>query len=419
MRNGPTCSQDVAPVDLDPPAAPFPDGSFDLVVADASWIWTERLFAPLSDMGIRVLMLKACDWRTARARGIPIRDWNRPLRQLGPYRWEHSLVLPPGWMKSYPRLGMRPLARAVRAWQDSLHQPRPLALAISYPHYLYLRDRLKPSALLYYNMDDYALYWRSRADAVRRLERQAVLQADLSVFCARIRARELAAQVPEAANRIIHLPHGAPHRSIPLRPLHRPSTPPPDLARLPGPRLGFVGSLEDRIDWRLIEQTARAFPTSSLVLIGQEPAPAPSEPWYRDYLRAASLPNVHRLGWKSQAEIGDYISAFDVCLIPYRADHPFNRVACPTKVMDYMATTRPVVSTALPECALYRHLFDVESSDEAFLESIRRIVINDGDDGRAARRWNLARISTWEHTSARLLERFESAIQSSRSHSAA
>ena len=403
-------SQDVAPNELEPfPTAPA-EGGFDLVVADASWVWTERLFAPLAEMGVRVLMLKACDWRTARSHGIGIRHWNTPLRQVAPNWWERSLVLPPGWMKTYPRWGMRPIASAVRGWRDSLVERRPLALAISYPHYLYLRDQVRPDALMYYNMDDYSLYWPSRAEAVRRLERQAVLEADLSVFCARVRAEELATEVPSSADRIIHLPHGAPRRHIPSGPLHRPSAPPPDLALLPGPRLGFVGTLEDRIDWPLIEQTARAFPTGSVVLIGQEPSPAPGEAWYRDYLRAASLPNVHRLGWKPQSEIGAYMAAFDVCLIPYRVDHPFNRAACPTKVMDYMATTRPVVSTALPECRLYSHLFDVESTDEDFLEAIRRIVVRDGDDDRAARRWTQARMSTWERTAERLLERFERAI---------
>jgi glycosyltransferase involved in cell wall biosynthesis len=403
-------SLDAATADFDPFPSGMPEGAFDLVVADASWVWTERLFAPLAEMGIRVLMLKACDWRTAWSRGLRTRDWNTPLRPVGPNRWERSLVLPPGWMKTYPRWGMRPIASAVRGWRDSLRSPRPLALAISYPHYLYLRDQVRPDALMYYNMDDYALYWPSRAQAVRRLERQAVREADLSVFCARVRAEELSAEMPEAAGRIIHLPHGAPLRSIPPGPLHRPSAPPPDLARLPGPRLGFVGSLEDRIDWPLVEQTARAFPTASVVLVGQEPVPAPQEAWYRDYLKAASLPNVHRLGWKPQSEIGTYMAAFDVCLIPYRVDHPFNRAACPTKVMDYMASTRPVVSTALPECQLYDHLFDVEATDEDFLEAIRRIVVRDGNDDRAGRRWTQARMSTWERTAGRLLEEFERAM---------
>ncbi len=403
-------SQDVASDDLDPFPAGLPEGSFDLVVADASWVWTERLFAPLAEMGVRLLMLKACDWRSARSQGIRFQDWNTPLRQVGPNRWERSLVLPPGWMKTLPQWGMRPIASAIRSWRASLSEPRSLALAISYPHYLYLRDMVRPDALMYYNMDDYSLYWPSRAAVVRRLERQAVREADLSVFCARVRAEALAEEVPGSADRIIHLPHGAPLRNIPPMPLHQPSSPPPDLARLPGPRLGFVGSLEDRIDWPLVEQTARAFPTGSVVLVGQEPSPAPGERWYRDYLQAAALPNVYRLGWKPQSEIGAYMSAFDVCLIPYRVDHPFNRAACPTKVMDYMATTRPVVSTALPECQLYRHLFDVETSEDGFLEAVRRIVVRDGDDGLAGQRWTQARTSTWERTACRLLERFEAAI---------
>ncbi len=46
-------------------------------------------------------------------------------------------------------------------------------------------------------------------------------------------------------------------------------------------------------------------------------------------------------------------------MIPYRADHPFNIACCPTKIMDYMAAGRPVVSTDLPECELYSDVFDV------------------------------------------------------------
>ena len=54
----------------------IPDApEFDLVVADASWPWTERLFSPLADLGVRVLLLKACDWRTARNQKRPLGDW--------------------------------------------------------------------------------------------------------------------------------------------------------------------------------------------------------------------------------------------------------------------------------------------------------------------------------------------------------
>ncbi|MDR3634204.1 MAG: glycosyltransferase [Isosphaeraceae bacterium] len=377
--------------------------AFDLVVADASWTWTERLFSPLAELGPRVLLIKACDWRNALQQKRPVRDWLCPRRRLSNALWEQTIVLPPGWMKSYPRLGMRPVSWAIRQWRRELGETRPLALAISYPHYLYLRDLIGPDALLYYNMDDYGLYWRSRRRKVRALERQVVREADLSIFCAKVRAEELSAAVPEAENRVIHLPHGAPASSISPAPQHGPATPPDDVARLPRPLLGFVGSLGDRLDWTLLEHVAQEFPHGSIVLIGRDPEPCPREAWYRGFQRAVALPNVHRIGWRSQAEIGRYNAAFDVCLIPYRVDHPFNHVACPTKVMDYMATSRPVVTTPVPECSLYSHLFQVAETPAAFVEAIRNVVSQGSDDGKAALRWETARGATWERTSAVML----------------
>src|SRR5262245_44357737 len=118
---------------------------FDLVVADASWTWTERLFSPLADLGLRLLLIKACDWRNAVQQRRPARDWLCPLRRVSPRLWEQTVVLPPGWMKTYPRLGMRPLCWAIRAWRRRLDRPRPVTLAITYPHYLYLRDLVRPN----------------------------------------------------------------------------------------------------------------------------------------------------------------------------------------------------------------------------------------------------------------------------------
>lgn len=391
-------------------ASEGPAASFDLVVADASWTWTERLFSPLADLGVRTLLLKVCDWRTAINQRRPARDWFCPAWRDGENLWRHQFVLPPGWMKTYPRVGMRPLARAARRWHRELPNPRPLALAISYPHYLYLRDLLRPDALLYYNMDDYAFYWTAKKEAIRRLERQAVHEADLSVFCARARADELTAAVPLAEGRIIHVPHGAPASAIADMPQHRPADAPADIAQLPRPLLGFVGTLEDRLDWPLLGRVADAFPRGSIVLVGRDPAPRPRERWYADYRSVRGRPNVHGVGWRTQDEVGRYNAAFDACLIPYRLDHPFNQASCPTKVMDYMATSRPVVSTALPECRLYDGLFEIAESADEFIAAIRTIVENGSDDGLAAERWRAARDWTWERTSKSLLRRFQAAM---------
>lgn len=97
----------------------------------------------------------------------------------------------------------------------------------------------------------------------------------------------------------------------------------------------------------------------------------------------------------------------DVCLIPYHADHPFNRAACPTKIMDYMATSRPVVTTPVPECRLYDHLFEVADTPSDFVAAVRKVVDQGSDDGRASLRWTTARDFTWERTAAALLRHLQ------------
>ncbi len=375
---------------------------FDVVVADASWSWTQRLFSPLADLGNRVLLIKACDWRNAIIHRKPAREWLCPGTRLGPSLWQRDYILPPGWMKSYPRIGMAPLALGANRWRKGMACGRPLVLAVSYPHYLYLSNYVKPDVLVYYNMDDYGFYWKNRGASVRRLERRVVRRADLSIFCARIRAEETRMAIPEAYDRIVHLPHGAPASDIAESPQHSPASAPAELAGLPRPYFGFVGTLEDRIDWSLIEYISITFPEATIVLIGRPPALSPKKPWHKAFLSAAARPNVKLLGWRASEEIGRYTAAFDVCLIPYRADDPFNRAACPTKVMDYMAASRPVVSTPLPECQLYSHLFDLAVTPQAFVEALSRIVRKGSDDGKARLRWETVRAATWERTAMHL-----------------
>jgi teichuronic acid biosynthesis glycosyltransferase TuaH len=372
-----------------------------LAVADANWYTTENLFRELHRPGVATLLLKCVDYYNAWQRGAPPWDWGRALRQRGPGLWQRDLVLPSGWMKRFPVWGMRPIRRSIADWRARHAPGARLALVMTYPHYLYLRDQVRPDIHVYFNIDDYSQYWPRCARQVNLLERQAVRESDLTVCVSRLRSEQLRAAVPEAADRIRHLPHGAPSIVLEGTPQQRPAPAPADLADLPRPLLGYVGSLEDRIDWDLLTRLSEALPRASIVLIGR-PAPARKGSWLASYQRCLARPNVHALGWRPQEVIGRYNRAFDVCLIPYRADHPFNRVCCPTKIMDYMGTGRPIVSTALPECQLYGHLFDVVADAGAFLDAVQSILAAGSDDGRAAQRFEWARANSCQ----RVVERF-------------
>ena len=380
------------------------DSPLALAVADASWFTTENLFREVERDNVSTLLLKCMDFFNAFQKGRAPWNWNHPLEQRGPELWQRELVLPSGWMKRFPKIGMRPIRRAIDQWRRGLNRDTSLALVMTYPHYLYLRNMVRPDRTVYYNIDDYRHYWPEHADRVSELERQAVYESDLTDCVSRLRAEELRATVPEAASRIKHLPHGAPSSSLAEHPWRRPAPPPADIASLPRPILGYVGTMQARIDWGLLENVARSFPKCSVVLVGQAPDENTPEPWHPAYRSVARLPNVHQIGWKSQASITSYNESFDVCMIPYHVDHPFNRVSSPAKIMDYMVTGRPVVSTALPECLLYSDLFDVASTDADFLAAIDRNIKLGSDDGRADARYDWAKAHTCRKTADQLLD---------------
>ncbi len=252
-----------------------------LAVADAGWFNVENLFREVERDDVATLLLECMDFGNAWSRGLPPWSWGRGLSQCRPGLWRRTMVLPSGWMKRYPGVGMRPIGRAIRRWRRDHAPGGRLALVATYPYYLRLRDLVRPDLLVYFNIDDYALYWPGRAEEVRALERRAVREADLTVCVSRLRADELRDAVPEAAEKVRYLPHGAPSSWLAERPWDRPAPPPDDLAAVPGPRLGYVGTMEDRVDWGLLDRLAGALPGASLVLIGK-PGPSAAETWQEE-----------------------------------------------------------------------------------------------------------------------------------------
>jgi len=376
-----------------------------LAVADAGWFTTENLFTEVPEGRASTLLLKCADVRVAWTKGQRPWNWNRAAIKSSPGLWRRDLVLPSGWMKTYPRIGMRPIARTIRRWRQTLASPDPLALIMTYPYYLHLADLTWPDRLIYFNIDDYRLYWPKVADEVTRLEHRAVRESHLTVCTSLYRAEELRRAVPEAASRIRHLPHGAPSASIPDAPQVLPAAGPEDIAHLPRPWIGYVGTLEDRVDWSLMTRIAKTNPTASIILIGRV-GPDGDEPWQLERRKCKNEPNVHAIGWRPQSTIDQYNRSFDLGLIPYVVDHPFNLACCPTKIMDYMAAGRPVVSTNLPECCLYDSLFDVVEPDD-FADAVVQRLRQGPDDGRAGLRLDEARAHSCSNVAGRLLDWIE------------
>nr|WP_240335497.1 glycosyltransferase [Pseudotabrizicola algicola] len=115
---------------------------------------------------------------------------------------------------------------------------------------------------------------------------------------------------------------------------------PADQAHLPGPRIGFVGVIDERIDLDLIAQAASELPELQFVMLGPT---AKIDP--------ASLPhakNIHWLGSKSYAELPAYMANWQAAWMPF-ALNDATRFISPTKTPEFLSAGLQVVSTAVPD----------------------------------------------------------------------
>jgi glycosyltransferase involved in cell wall biosynthesis len=138
---------------------------------------------------------------------------------------------------------------------------------------------------------------------------------------------------------------------------------PKDIAGLPKPVFGYIGVVDERIDYDLLAALADST-SGSVAMIGPctkvDPATFPQ----RD--------NLHWLGGRDYAQLPMYAAAFDVCLMPF-ALNDATRFINPTKSLEYMATGRPIVSTAIEDVVLqFSDIVNVGRTAEEFLRMCHR-----------------------------------------------
>jgi glycosyltransferase involved in cell wall biosynthesis len=123
---------------------------------------------------------------------------------------------------------------------------------------------------------------------------------------------------------------------------------PPDwFAKLPQPRLLYVGSLDNRIDVQQVAEVAGAYPDGSVVLVGPLLDEAHFAP-LREY------PNVViRAGLAPRSEVVRVIGGAEACLIPHVGNR-LTEAMSPLKLYEYLAGGRPVAAVDLPPIAAAR-----------------------------------------------------------------
>lgn len=248
--------------------------------------------------------------------------------------------------------------------------------------------------VVYHVTDEYSAYPSViDREAFRRAEEALLRRADLVIVTA---PGLLASRKPFNPNTFL-VPNAVDYEGFQQR-LAQPSPQLEPIAGLPHPRIGYVGALNEKVDYALLAQVARRRPSWHIVLVGQRDLA--SEPHKADVLDG--LDNVHWLGPVPVTEVPGAIASMDVCLLPYERN-PWTANIDSLKLYEYLACGRPVVSTDVPTA----HLFDREAAEvgtplvrvaetpDAFVAQIEAALAEAEPEAAEVRR-RVAAANTWE-----------------------
>lgn len=292
------------------------------------------------------------------------------------------------------RLLLRDLRRVLArlGWQ-------PDVLWTYWPHTTHLIGQLGERAAVYHCIDDFAAagYPLTTRRAIARMEAEQCRKVDL-VFA---RTAALAAAKRELNPNTCLLPGGVDTAHFDPAQV---DAPPTEIAALPRPRVGLVGTIDDRVDVELLLHCARALPEATLALIG------PTKRHRVDVDPLQNLPNVHLLPPCPHSEAPSTTAALDVCLIPYRIN-PYTKGLSPIKLYEYLAMGKSVVATDLPYLRREAEHIHIAHSPEEFAAAVGEILARP-PTAKERTRWRaVAEAYSWdrqvdeiEHRLAPLLE---------------
>jgi len=179
---------------------------------------------------------------------------------------------------------------------------------------------------------------------------------------------------------------------------------PRDVGGLPRPVFGYIGVVDERIDYELLASLADST-KGSVVMIGPSTKVDTNSFPRRD--------NLHWLGGRDYSHLPRYVKGFDVCIMPF-AMNEATRFINPTKALEYMATGRSIVSTPVEDVvAQFSDVITIAYDVRAFANACERAAVQP-DAQRIERGLALAQRNSWESIVARLEQHIEEALRSRR-----
>ena len=160
--------------------------------------------------------------------------------------------------------------------------------------------------------------------------------------------------------------------------------------------IGYVGSLDNRLDYDLLENLIKAYPEFRFLFIGRINS--------KKIEKLRKLENTQFTGSVAYEEIPDILASISVGIIPF-IKNDFTSNIYPMKINEYLAAGKPVVTTDFADLSEFGDTIKICSNHKSFIDSFSGIYYEElFSPELIQQRIKIASENSWLNKSQRLCE---------------
>lgn len=275
--------------------------------------------------------------------------------------------------------------KKIRAALKQCDFGRPI-LYIWHPGFVDMLGQFNESFVIYHKYDNYAGYFGG-SDKPDPAEQRLMREADLVM----VTSQGLFDKHKEERPDLRLVPNGVDYELFSST-LSEEVSVPSELDCIPKPRIGYVGVINEKVDFKLLKYLCETRPDWSIVLVGPEKTTQPE--YLVDLEALKKQKNCFFLGQKKGREVPAYIKGMDVCMMCYLIND-WTYYGYPLKMHEYLACGKPTVSANLPAVREFSDVVVIPDSHEGWQRAIVQLLGEGQNPDMIKKRLAVARANSW------------------------
>lgn len=172
---------------------------------------------------------------------------------------------------------------------------------------------------------------------------------------------------------------------------------PNELSEIKHPIAGYIGTIQDRIDFDLVKYAAEHNPQINFAMIG------PIWPQTQKLIdkKFQGLKNIFFLGKKPFYEAPAYISKFDLAFVPHKVND-FLKYTSLSKMYEFFALGKPIVTTRGSEVESFKDYLYIADTNEQF-SNLLNTALNE-DKSMSEKRLQMIKEHSWGNRVEQMLK---------------